>query len=80
MVTNAEKKDTEETGAKVEHVVRSVIAGHPDGAIRRIVLYSLLLVGIVLIYLLGNGGGLTGAALLGTLFIAYLLGSTDQLA
>lgn len=49
MVTKPDGPDEEpEPAVKVERAIREIVAGHPQGAVRRILLYVLLVVGITL--------------------------------
>lgn len=59
--------------------MRSAIAGHPRGAVRRIVLWILALAGIG-IALAGHPDMVSAAALIVTMLALLLLALTDQLA
>ena len=74
MVTLAEEEVIETTTDKAEAAARNVIAGHPQGAVRRIVLYTVIGVSFAACLL-----GATPFALVG-LAATVLLSSTDQLA
>jgi hypothetical protein len=48
MVTNAEPEEEEqEPETRVEEAVRAVVAGHPQGAVRRILLYLLVILLVI---------------------------------
>jgi hypothetical protein len=64
---------------KLEAAARMVIAGHPQGAVRRIILYVVLVSCIGLLYALGGVPAAAGA-LVGSLIAALLLALTDNLA
>lgn len=68
MVTNAEEPEVETTADKAEGLARIVIAGHSQGAVRRIVLYAVLALAIAVD---------VDAVALGAL---VLLVGTDQIA
>lgn len=70
-------KDEEPTQAdKVESVAREIIAGHPQGSVRRIALYVVAFIAFALAAYtpLGTLAFIVGAA------AVILLSSTDQLA
>ena len=78
MVSNPEQDEQETKADEVEAAARVIIAGHPQGAVRRIVLYIVLAL-CVFIGIVADGpvglvsGGFALVALL-------LLSMTDQLA
>lgn len=74
MVTNPEEEPTEPTAA--ERGARSVIAGHPQGAVRRIVLYLVAVTGLAL----ASTVGLETLGLFVGLIALMLLAATDRLA
>lgn len=73
MVTNPEGENAEKRDARsaLEAAARTGIAGHPSGAVRRIVLYAVTLVGLLV-------GGTAGVAV-GAVALLLLL-ATDSLA
>jgi len=78
MVSNPEKTTEEKDHAEAEEFIRSVVAGHPQGAVRRIILYIVLglciVIGLVTDGIFGLlSGGFAIVALL-------LLAMSDQLA
>lgn len=78
MVTNAEVEELETREEWAESLARTVIAGHPQGAVRRITLYVILAALTVL------GIGIDGVVGLGlgalALVVLMLLAMTDSLA
>ena len=77
MGTNADLDEVETTRTKAEHTVRSAIAGHPQGGVRRIVLYLIAYAAVLVAYAAPDllaFIGLTWALLAFT-----LLATTDQL-
>jgi hypothetical protein len=73
------RPEPEPSGAeRVETGIRTVLAGHPRGAIRRIVLYLV----VVIFSIAGIGIGGTLGLILGAISIGALtiLAATDQLA
>lgn len=79
MVTNPEQKEDEESAhEEAEEFIRTVVAGHPQGALRRIVLY-LLLGAFMMIGVYVDGGLGILSAIFG-LTALLLLAMTDQLA
>lgn len=77
MVTNPEEVEAPDRPKvilnKVEEVTRTVIAGSPVGAIRRIVLYALVLIALVL-----SGGNMLAVGF--GLVALFVLAMTDRLA
>lgn len=80
MVTNAEKEEVETTRDRAEGLVRSAIAGHPQGAVRRIILYVILGVALVAEFMLGGVPAVAGALCGAGVATLILLAMTDQLA
>jgi hypothetical protein len=72
VVTNAESEETPTKQEKAEGFARNAIAGHPQGAVRRIILYCALFV------FLGIGVWLT-PFLVVSLASGVLLLATDSL-
>jgi hypothetical protein len=73
MVTTPEVEESPTTEDKIKAATRSVIAGHPQGAVRRIVLW-------VLAFALAGTAMLTAYAVVPLLVVLALLAATDQLA
>ena len=68
------KEDEPTPAVRVESGIREVIAGHPQGAVRRIILYAVLGLDLVVtgaLPLVGLGAGVV---------LIVLLAATDQLA
>jgi hypothetical protein len=75
MVTNAEDTliEVDSPAERVEHGIRYLIAGHPDGAVRRIILYGIVAVAVGV----GSVSGIYSAIAIGALL---LLALTDNYA
>ena len=83
MVTKAELDPKIEGGLlpdKAERAMRSAIAGHPQGAIRRIVLYVTTCIAILVAVLVQAPIAVSVAALSVAFAALLLLAVTDQLA
>ena len=70
-------KEEPTAAVRVESGLREVIAGHPQGAVRRIVLYDVL--GVALIVTLAIPP-ITGLAVIVAVIAWAMLATTDQLA
>lgn len=78
MVRNA-FEDADETRPKHEEFARTVIAGHPQGAVRRIILY--VLIGGLIVAGMADIGTLAGVVMGSiAIMLLFLLAMTDQLA
>lgn len=74
MVTNAESTLTEvdSPAERVEHGIRYAIAGHPQGEVRRILLYGVVAVAAIL------AASTTPLAAVASIVALILLATTDQ--
>jgi len=73
MVTNDTGKNEEDEARQVPSFVRTAVAGHPQGAMRRIILYTVVFVALGV-----SPAGLVGGAVIGIAALT-LLALTDQL-
>jgi hypothetical protein len=75
VVTNAEDtlNDEDSKQVRVEHGIRYLIAGHPDGAVRRIILYGIVAVAV-------GAGSVSGIYAAIAIAALLLLALTDQYA
>ena len=82
MVTTAEldPKLEEDITYDLQRAVRSAVAGHPQGAVRRIVLYAVVTIAFVVAVLAPAPTAVGIAALAVALTALLLLAVTDQLA
>ena len=77
MVTNSDEEDVETTKDKAEATLRSAIAGHPQGGVRRIILYLCAYLAILVTFAAPQPISLVGMAW--ALMSLTLLATTDQI-
>jgi hypothetical protein len=79
MVTLAEEPEVETTKDKAEGAVRSAIAGHPQGAVRRILLYVAVVIAFLALVLFPTSDLVAAMASVVGVASVLLLAVTDQL-